>query len=180
MNLIDVKVTPTAEFNIRPNEVISMLDPTIRLENLSSNALNYSWNFGDSVTVNAPNPTHRYEEAGTYSVHLIANNGICSDEAFADVRIEPETFIYAPSAFTPNGDGNNDIFLVEGIGILDYKMYIVDRWGQEMFHSANMTYGWDGTFTGREADMGVYAYRIEIINALGENHKVMGHVTLIR
>jgi hypothetical protein len=49
-----------------------------------------------------------------------------------------------------------------------------------MFHSANMTYGWDGTFTGREADMGVYAYRIEIINALGENHKVMGHVTLIR
>jgi gliding motility-associated-like protein len=180
MNLIDVKVTPTAEFNIRPNEVISMLDPTIRLENLSSNALNYSWNFGDSATVNNPNPTHRYEEAGTYVVHLIANNGICSDEVFADVRIDPETFIYAPSAFTPNGDGNNDIFLVEGIGIQDYKMYIVDRWGQEMFHSANMTYGWDGTFSGREAGMGVYAYRIDIINALGENHKVMGHVTLIR
>ena len=179
-DMVDVNLTPTAEFNILPGEVITMLDPTVRLNNLSSNALSYSWTFGDSTGVNTPNPTHRYEEVGDYTIQLVAINGQCRDEAIGSVRVDPETFIYAPSAFTPNGDGDNDIFLAEGIGILDYKIYIVDRWGQEMFHSANMSYGWDGTFKGKEAEMGVYAYRIDIINALGEDHRVMGHVTLLR
>ncbi|MFT4681530.1 MAG: gliding motility-associated-like protein [Flavobacteriales bacterium] len=179
-DMVEVELTPTAAFDLRPGELITMLDPTIRLENLSANALNYSWTFGDSTGVNTPNPTHQYGEVGDYTIHLVAINGRCTDEVSENIRVDPETFIYAPSAFTPNGDGNNDVFLAEGIGIQDYNIFIVDRWGQEMFHSANITYGWDGTFNGRAVELGVYSYRIDIINALGEEQVVMGHVTLLR
>ena len=177
---IEVLTTPDADFRVIPNDTLTMLDPTVRLQNNSVNAASYYWTFGDGETIGIANPTHTYDEVGEYTITLTAYNGICTDEHIAEVTVEPESFIYAPSAFTPNSDGINDVFLAVGIGIESFEIYIFDRWGKEVFHTADIENGWNGTYLGGNAPVGVYAYRIEIINAVEELETIMGHVTLIR
>ena len=57
--------------------------------------------------------------------------------------------IYAPNAFSPDGDGLNDFFKVSGQGIIDFEMEIFNRWGQMVFKSSNINEKWDGTFRGK-------------------------------
>ena len=87
-----------------------------------------------------------------------------------------------PNAFTPNGDGNNDIFKPLGSGKFtsNYEMTIWSRWGQEVFRSVSPDVGWDGNFNGQEAITGVYAYFIVYTNIYGESKSLKGNVTLTR
>ena len=180
-NMITVNVTPDASFEIRSEEPITMLDPRIRLLNTSTDAVTYQWTFGDGgAPSNAQDPNHTYAAEGTYQVTLIAQNGDCSDIATEEVRIDPETFIYLPSAFTPNKDGINDIYYAEGTGIENFSMFIHDRWGKEMFNTSNIELGWDGKYLGKDAPLGVYVYSVDITNSKGETEKILGRITLYR
>lgn len=88
--------------------------------------------------------------------------------------------IYAPNAFTPNNDGNNDIFLIKGNNISEFEMKIYDRWGKEIFLSKNINDGWDGTVKGKSAVEGVYMYRVKGRGEQGEAFSLRGSITLIR
>lgn len=68
--------------------------------------------------------------------------------------------IYVPTAFTPDGDGLNDVFMVKGEGIADFRLSIYDRWGKTVFESTAVLEGWNGTIDGTEAPVGVYAYEL--------------------
>src|SRR5690606_34687926 len=70
--------------------------------------------------------------------------------------------VYIPNAFTPNGDGRNDVFLVYGNNISGVKMTIFNQWGQQIFQSISKNTGWDGTSKGANQPSGVYVYVIEI------------------
>lgn len=84
-----------------------------------------------------------------------------------------------PSAFSPNGDNNNDILFVLGsIDKLDFHIY--NRWGQEVFKTNDRAEGWDGTFMGQACNPGVFAYRVSGIKPDGSRVEKKGNITLVR
>lgn len=88
--------------------------------------------------------------------------------------------IYAPNAFTPNNDGNNDVFFIKGTNVTEFELKIYDRWGKEIFLSKNMNDGWDGSVKGQSAVEGVYMYRVKGRGEKGESFNMKGSITLIR
>ena len=88
--------------------------------------------------------------------------------------------IYCPNAFTPNGDGKNDIWDVEGENIHSVKFYIYDQWGELLFTSTSIQNGWDGTYKGTKEPVGVYVYYLDAIMNDGKNIRRKGTITLLK
>jgi gliding motility-associated-like protein len=88
--------------------------------------------------------------------------------------------IYVPNAFTPNGDGTNDIEYVYGNTIKSLTFYVYNQWGQMIFKSTSKTSGWDGTYKGTLQPVGVYVYYVEAV--MNDGHQLMkkGTITLLR
>lgn len=90
------------------------------------------------------------------------------------------TAVFLPSAFTPNGDGNNDVYKAVGEGIQDFKMQIMNRKGMLLFQTNDINTGWDGTFNGSLQPAQVYIYTVVYENARGEQKVLNGQFTLVR
>ncbi|MCB9163737.1 MAG: gliding motility-associated C-terminal domain-containing protein [Flavobacteriales bacterium] len=85
--------------------------------------------------------------------------------------------LYAPNAFTPNGDGFNDLFVIRtSRDPRAYSLTIFDRWGQEVFASGDALRGWDGGLL----PGGVYAWLVRMRDREGDVQLRQGHVTLVR
>ena len=133
-------------------------------------------------------PTHTYnnELAYTYTVTLnVTNQYGCTDDTSLTVIVEPEFTFYIPNAFTPNGDGKNDMFFGTGIGIDKYDIWIFDRWGNMIFHGDDLYDFWDGKVqrTGSSLEIcqeDVYVWKVALTDVFGKKHKYIGHVTLIK
>lgn len=99
-------------------------------------------------------------------------------------HLKPQEYGYwAPNAFTPNGDGINDVWQPWGnvIDLQTFDMEIYDRWGKVMYTTNNPRQGWDGSVGGSDAPLGVYAYRAHIVEGITrKKHDLTGHVTVIR
>ncbi len=118
-------------------------------------------------------------KGGLYSV-LVSNQ--CGN-ANKQIKITEQVCNVAfPSAFTPNGDGLNDVFkVVNGYNLWQYHLVIFNRWGQKAFESFNWAKGWDGLINGKWADNGTYIWFCEYKQRGAENRaKTKGTVTLIR
>jgi len=88
--------------------------------------------------------------------------------------------LWIPTAFTPNGDGLNDTFTMQGISIKEFNMQVFEPWGAKIFESNNIYNGWDGKFKDENCPLGVYHFQVR---ARMQNGKVVyyaGTVTLIR
>ncbi|HTA62522.1 MAG TPA: gliding motility-associated C-terminal domain-containing protein [Bacteroidia bacterium] len=99
-------------------------------------------------------------------------------------KLKPASETYGapmlPTAFSPNGDGNDDILNIYGIAnATSYDFEIYNRWGQQIFISKDKTQGWDGSFNGEPAAVGVYAYRYDIV-VNGKSYIKKGSFTLLR
>lgn len=178
-DLVTVFLTPEASFYFDP-ENPTTLNPNIQFFNTTTNGASYVWNFGDGNVSTEANPENMYAEEGSYFITLIANNGICTSSASDSIHINPETFIYIPNAFTPNGNELNDGFIPRGIGIEDFRMTVYDRWGNELYFTASLEEPWNGLLNGRELPADVYVYRVDIVDVLGEEKCYRGSVTLVR
>jgi len=88
--------------------------------------------------------------------------------------------VFLPNAFTPNGDGKNDVLYVRGISITDVLLAIYDRWGQLMFETKDIKKGWDGTYGGKLLDSGVFGYYLKAFCEGGEVVVKEGNITLLR
>ena len=100
-------------------------------------------------------------EGNTYAVTVTdENNCVGMDSTL--VRDICPTFIFVPNAFSPNFDGINDYFEVQGRNILSQKMSVYDRWGELVFSSNEIEARWDGTYRNQTLADGVYVYLIEI------------------
>lgn len=111
---------------------------------------------------NSPGFVHVYRDTGWFDVeHVVINSYNCSDTSTARVRINPETYIFVPSAFSPNNDGTNDTFFATAVGIEAFELKIFDRWGNELFSTTDPYEAWDGTDgKGTKAPLGVYSWTI--------------------
>jgi gliding motility-associated-like protein len=96
------------------------------------------------------------------------------------VEIKYEGFIYLPNAFTPDGDGTNEIFMAKGKFIKDFKMTIFNRWGEVVYSGTDINEGWNGLYQNTPALTGVYAFLIEGQDLWNKNITKRGSVTLIR
>ncbi len=85
-----------------------------------------------------------------------------------------------PSAFSPNNDGQNDIFKVLGNGIEEVNLVIYNRWGQMVFRTTNKDIGWDGTYEGDDQEIGVYIWQLKGSLIDGTQINKRGNVTLVR
>jgi gliding motility-associated-like protein len=114
-----------------------------------------------------------------YNIEIRVNE-LCTirDSTLVLVRLDG---LYLPSAFSPNQDGTNDSFRPLNNNIESYSMSIYNRWGELIYKSDDHTIGWDGTYRGRDAGLGVYTYVAEysFINQ-SEKEIQSGNVTLIR
>ncbi len=88
--------------------------------------------------------------------------------------------LWIPTAFTPNGDGLNDVFKVTGIGIKFFSLNIYNSWGEHLYQSTDPNKGWDGTFNGKTAPEGVYLYIIEATNNENKTLYQNGMVNLMK
>ncbi len=185
-NYIYIQPDPIASFITETNEW-NILNTEVQFQNNSSNSDNYIWNFGD----NSPNsfdvnPSHIYpEEDGEYTVTLIANSSYgCSDTATLVISIEDILIYYVPNTFTPDGDEFNNVFkpiFTTGFDPYDYNLLVFNRWGEIIFESNDVAFGWDGTFHGKLVQNGTYTWKIEFKETMTDKrHKIIGHVNLIK
>ena len=155
-----------------------------QFNNGSTGAVSYFWNFGDGspdFTSTEMNPIHNYINDGTYTVMLISTNVEgCSDTTYQTIIVLPDFYFYFPNSFTPNANGNNDLFMGYGVGIKKYSMKIYDRWGEKLFETDNLYTGWDGTFKGKKVKQDVYAVIFDLEGYHDEVKRYIGSVTVVR
>ena len=126
-------------------------------------------------------PAHLFLKSGTYKTCLVASiSGSCLDTVCKNVEALIVPRLDVPTAFTPNNDGVNDVIYVRGAAIQHMDFYIYNRWGQQVFHSANMEVGWDGNYNGSPQPMEGYAYVVNATFINGETETKRGNITLLR
>jgi gliding motility-associated-like protein len=168
-----------------PDHEIALLDnATLHFNNTSENAVNYYWDFGDSVTSQETDPVHTYEGVGKYPVQLISETGFgCTDTFGIDIQIIPSV-TYAPNAFRPNSEiSENQTFMPVGAGVDEtrFNLKIFNRWGELIFESKSLFNPWDGTLkNGEDAPMGNYIWISNYFDIQGLERNEKGQVLLIR
>lgn len=131
-----------------------------------------------------PNPVAIFTEPFdniSYKVEVYNTAG-CVDSAFINIKVfatQPSVFV--PTAFTPNGDGKNDILRPIAVGMqrIDY-FQVYNRWGQLLFSTKTNGHGWDGRINGQLQSNNVYVWIVKAIDFTGAVYLKKGIVTLIR
>lgn len=148
----------------------------------ASGSTNYSWTpslWLDNATIS--NPVALPQNNIEYIVR-VSNDIGCFDTDSIRVKlykVKPDLFV--PSAFTPNGDGNNDVFRPIPIGMKSLNVFrIYNRWGQLLYSGTGVNARWDGSFKGKGQDAATYIWEAEGIDYLNNKIKRKGHVVLIR
>jgi gliding motility-associated-like protein len=183
-DMVQVNPNPTADFEADP-WITTMDTPDISFINLSlsdSTIQYFEWDFGDGNTSSDENPTHTYTQAGEYEISFrIETVNTCWDTVFGKVAVTEEVKLFIPSAFTPNGDGKNDVFEIKGTPISNFNLYIFDRWGGQVWSTHNFEKQWDGTNeSGELVPAGSYVYQISGTDYLKRDVSFKGMVTVVR
>ena len=187
-NYIEAYPVPQARFTYFPNS-IQISDPNVEFTNHSIDADSYEWNFGDgSPLSHEVDPMHLYPAIGDiqYTVELNAMNSYgCVDSTDKTLLINEEILYFIPNSFTPDGDQFNETFkpiFVAGLDVYDYHFIIFNRWGEMVFESYDVEYGWDGTYGSKGLVIdGTYVWRIDFGETRSDGrHAINGHVNLIK
>jgi len=127
-------------------------------------------------------PTATFGEIGTYTfvVDATAPNG-CGGSDSVVIKVYALADIFVPNAFTPNGDGHNDVLRAIPVSIRVFKyLTVYNRWGQQVFTTTNPGIGWDGSFNGQQMPPGTYVWMVGGIDYSGRIVERRGTVILIR
>jgi len=180
--LIKVQASPVAAFTVQPgaNIPLEYSEAHFSFSNQSQHALSYAWDFGDGSTDLSRDPQHRYALPGSYRVTLTIMNEIaCVDStSLAWLIVVPDKVLRIPNAFSPNGDGINDRWEIDGLrGIPGCQVEIFNRWGQPVYESIGYERPWDGTWHGKQSPTGTYYY---VIRAKPKDKPYTGWVAILR
>jgi gliding motility-associated-like protein len=149
--------------------------------NASQHYTHLFWDFGDGVTANdEESPVHTYETIYGMTICLMAMNDACADTICKDIYISFKGLVGVPNAFTPNGDGINDVVKIEGAGIVDLVFRIYNRWGEKVFETHDKNEGWDGIYKGELQEMDVFTYAADATLINEQVVHLKGNITLLR
>ena len=175
---------PTADFTSTSFDG-NMFDSPFILTNTSINANSIMWettqgNYtGNSISLN-------YDSEGMYPIKLIAINSYgCKDSITKSITVKPLFTFYAPNTFTPNdNDNRNDVFFPLGVGWDEstFKLFIFDRWGEQIYSTNDVRKGWDGKAKNGSdmAQQDVYIWKVDLDDVFKNHHRYIGHVTLLK
>jgi gliding motility-associated-like protein len=195
---IIVYPVPTADFAMNPNPHIR--NRPLAFINKSTGTIDqttYAWDFGDGTKSDLKDPPpHMYLRKGTYEICLTVTNPIegqagltCPAVVCKAIAVDIRPIIDIPTAFSPNGDGVNDMLYVRGAAITEIDLKIFNRWGELVFETTTMendpegnlrSEGWDGTLRGKEQEMDAFAFVLHATFIDGTTHEEQGNITLIR
>ena len=162
------------EVLIPPEVSIEIVNTQGEIQLIASGGVRYEWTEDNTLSVtDQPNPIVTPEATTTYSVTGFDNNG-CSNTATITVEVNPSSV--ASKVFTPNEDGQNDVWVIKNIDFPNCTVLVFNRSGQVVFEQKNYANDWDGTFNGKNLQEGVYYYIIKCDN----NSSLTGSVTIFR
>lgn len=165
--------------------VITQADSTILFSTDYGNGYHYQWEpvTEDMTTPNAANTIVAPLQDMVYTVAVTDTFGcVMSDTVFIKVNelICDDPYIFIPNAFSPNGDGLNDVLYVRSRILESFYFAVYSRWGQKVFETTRFDEGWDGTFQGQPCQNGVYDFYFKGICVGGQTNEIKGNVMLIR
>ena len=182
---------------VHPNPVASAIAMPVNLTSdapfttFTNNSTGYdlaAWNFGDgtsNTTLDQEIPhTFPYVD-GNYQVGLWVGSSFgCFDSTTINISIQGDPIYYVPNTFTPDGDQFNNVFapiFTTGFDPDDFHMMIFNRWGEVIFETYNVKFGWNGKIADYNVPDGIYSYQIKFLNKkTKENQLLQGHVNLLR
>ncbi len=180
-DVVNIHSKPPLVFtNVTANQVIT-LGKSVQLN--ADGAYTYYWtpNNGTLDNPNINNPMATPVDSVTEYRVIGSTLYGCKDTAYITVRVDQFSPDNIPTAFTPNGDGINDVFRVFNLKYQKLvEMRVYDRWGREVFYTNDQKKGWDGYYNGAPQDLGVYNYQVIIAYPDGTQRAVSGNVTLVR
>ncbi len=176
---ITVNVVPTPTINLTPSpDTTIILGQSLDLNVTGGSSFNWNPN-GDLSCSTCANPTATPTATTTYCV-LVTDNG-CSDTACVTVNVDVVCGeLYVPTAFSPNGDGQNDCLKVYNNCIESMNFKIFARWGEVVYESTNVDDCWDGSYKGRNLNNAVFVYTLNATLITGKQITLKGNVSLIR
>jgi len=158
--------------------------------NLGETTPTYEWHF---TKTNETDPyivryeeetTYEFTESGSTNVELYVSYGDGNDaELIATISVSiAASLLEMPNAFSPNGDGVNDIYKAKDNhkSIIEFHAYIFNRWGQKIYDWTDINGGWDGTFHGKQVSDGVYYVLVKAKGADGREYKIKRDVNILR
>ena len=162
--------------------------------NLSTEAVDYLWDFGDGIFSTLKDPSHRYADMGTYNVRLVAwsAEGCADSVTVSDLFTDRGMYIRFPNAFVPNEGGptggyyntrtdeESSVFHPVAAGIEDYNLKIYSKAGMLVFESTETELGWDGYHKGDLCAPGVYVWKVRGTYRNGQKFIMAGDVTLLK
>lgn len=175
-----VSIVPGPVAAFTANDATADISQNITFQDQSTAAVSWAWNFGDSSdgsTLQYPN--HAYTTGGIYDVCLVAtDNSGCTDTLCQKEIVS--TNPAGPSGFSPNGDGQNDVFFLFGGPFKALEFRIYNNWGELVFETTKQSIGWDGKYKGIDQAIGVYVYTVVGITEDDKEYTLTGDVTLLR
>ena len=198
---------PVADFNA---DIISGCSPlTVNFTNTSQNIGTCNWNFGNGQTASVNDLSSQQQQyTASATVQLIVTQGNCADTAALVISVDicgctdPLALNYNPAAtvsdgsctypippnpvietyniFTPDGNGDNDLFFVSATNVIDIELTILNRWGTAVFSGKSASPEWNGEIDGLPAAEGTYFYMYKINALNGEIIEGHGFVELVR
>ena len=181
-----ISPAPIADFSFTPNPALVLEDVFFTDESTGNSINSWYWEFGDAEADNNQNPIHNYNDGGDYEVSLVVTDSVgCQDTTYKIITIALPPVL--PTGFSPNGDGENDVFWIRGGPFKSVSFNIYNNWGELIFSSDESMYqtswkdlGWDGMYNGEPAPLGVYTWTFSVQLANDAVVTDSGDVTLIR
>lgn len=181
--LVDVVELSAMAVSAQANPLVVITGNATTLTYLGSPGTLVTW-----LPLNKTNPATGYtvtaypDRVTTYTA--VATKGPCSKvvevtvEAYTEGCLDKDVFV--PNTFTPNKDRQNDTLFVRGLKVTEVYFAIYNRWGELVFETTDVRNGWDGSYKGRDADVGVFGWYLKARCVNGEERFKKGNVTLIR
>lgn len=181
-DIVEIKALPNIDFTWSEQDGVI---PTVKFVNLSNDGVNYTWNIKGLKSSDQNEFEYTFRDKGQYSVSLTAEgaNG-CSNTIVKTVTVKEDYNLLAPTAFTPNGDFRNDVFIPEALKILDQEfiMTIYDQAGTMVYETRSVSEPWDGNYTkdNSPAPSGGYVWIVKLKNNTGDYDIYDGQVFITR
>jgi gliding motility-associated-like protein len=184
---IEVFHLPQVDFSIE-NRLLNKIENTAYPAPIvTDEIIDFEWDFGDEYAGDLDNistekiPEHQYLYPGFYNISLLVTdmNG-CSNSVQKENHIKVENDLFIPSGFTPNGDGENDLFRPLGGGIFGGEIIIFNQWGELIFQTKDIERGWNGTRNSQLVESGNYTYVMKLVDITNTVINKKGVISLIR
>ncbi len=183
----NIVVNPNPSVTL-PSVITTMVGTPVMIPAIYSNDVRqYQWTTAVGLScADCPQPVASPKNNTNYKVLVTDKNGCQSTGTVQVIVLCNNDNVFLPNTFSPNGDGNNDVFYVRGKGLSRVKsLRIFNRWGQVVFERSNFSVndaaaGWDGSIKGAKATPDIYVYQAEIFCDNSQVVKFEGNVALIQ